>query len=283
MSSSIAPRFLYVAAAPPGGLVPQHSSPNHGAPPPPPPSPPRSITLRVVSLPSEGFDGEATVSFEADGMPPGDASSSSPALDVVSSDGGGGGDDDAAISVETVTQQGAGGGSGAASAVVPFSTNSDTAVEEEGGAGVQAAAPGASVSFDVAFYHCDAGEFWTSIEGGSAGGGGATSCGSEVSDSCCQLCSDFVEGSDEVRGRSGILFLFMYEASYFICSGWSVSQQQLLCFVFFFSPCYRAGLPLSWLLPGLFRFGWTLRPPLFWGSSGVVDLSRLLWRSLSPS
>jgi len=163
--------------------------------------------LRVVSLPSEGFDGIAMVSFEADGMPPGEASSSSPALDIVST--GGGGDDDVTISVETSKQEGGGGeGSGAVSAIASFSTTSETAPEEEEGGGAEAAAPSSSVSFDVEFYHCDAGDFWTSIEGGSAAGG-ATTCGVDGSDSCCQLCSDFVQGSEEVRDKKWEVFLFV--------------------------------------------------------------------------
>ncbi|CAN0005479.1 unnamed protein product [Ectocarpus fasciculatus] len=84
--------------------------------------PGRNITLHVVTLPSEDFNGDATVSFQADGMSP-------PASPVA----------------ETTAA--------AAAAAIVIQTTSLT----DDGEGDTTAA---SASFDVSFYHCETGTYW---------------------------------------------------------------------------------------------------------------------------
>lgn len=128
-----------------------------------------SVTLRVASLPNEGFDGDATVSFEVDGLgtPP-------PALDIAPAD-------------STTSGDGTSGGANGSEAIAIQSLTSDAAEEGEGEGG-------AAATFDVSFYHCIAGNFWNSVVDEATG---ASSCASDDSaDTCCELCSDYVD--DEV-------------------------------------------------------------------------------------
>lgn len=122
------------------------------------------MTLRVASLPSEGFDGDATVSFESDGL------GSPAALDFAAAD-------------STTSGDGSGDANGGESIAVQSLTSDAGEQEEEEEDG------GAAASFDVSFYHCIAGNFWNSVVDEATGISG---CASEDSvDTCCALCSDF--------------------------------------------------------------------------------------------
>lgn len=139
-----------------------------------------SVTLRVASLPSEGFDGEATVSFQANGA---GSPAPAPALDAA---------DSGSVPDGPTGDSGAGDGDGGETVVVQSLTSDgggDGEEEEEEGQG------GAAASFDVAFYHCIAGNFWNSKVDASSG---ASICAADGADTCCELCSEVVEGAKQV-------------------------------------------------------------------------------------
>lgn len=106
-----------------------------------------SITVRVVGVPSEQFEGTSTFSFKANGVTYSMDSEAAP--------------------TETF-------------AGVVFSTSPSNGIlqVEEG-----------TASFNVNFYHCAAGNVWTA---------GYLEEDAE-SDFSCELCTDIVEGDEEVR------------------------------------------------------------------------------------
>lgn len=118
----------------------------------------------MASLPNEGFNRGATVSFEADGV-------GSPTLAVA--DAGSGSDSGSeAIAPQSLT-----------------SVGDEDQEEEEGGD------RGAAASFDVSFYHCNTGTFWnTEVDEAT----GDNNCEADGENGCCALCQDVVERDVEV-------------------------------------------------------------------------------------
>lgn len=111
-----------------------------------------SINVRVVSLPSDMFDGSATVFFETHG-------SSSPAVDDKSDN--------------TVFHQEYSGDT--------WSSSPDSSVLQD--------TTSKSASFNVTFYHCTAGSFWSSNETSADDG----------SSRICELCTEMADGAVEVK------------------------------------------------------------------------------------
>lgn len=120
------------------------------------------VSLRVVSLPDDSFDGRTMVEFEAHAM------SAFSLTDM---------DDDSETHVDTsYTQQSQTKGDSTPSPSNPLETDDD--IEEE-----------STVSFEVEFYHCLAGSFWNPNTS-------ATARNTSLDD--CKLCTDVVDGETEV-------------------------------------------------------------------------------------
>lgn len=123
-----------------------------------------SFTIRVVGDPSDSFDGFTTASLKATGM-------------SFSNDNG---NDD---------------GDGSLVRALAAESTSSTSASFGGYGDSFIKADDARESFDVTFYHCEAGMFWAEGASGLSSDGGNVD---DYSGSSCTLCTDAVGGYDEV-------------------------------------------------------------------------------------
>lgn len=151
-----------------------------------------SVTLRVVTLPSTGFDGNRSVTFVADGI---GMNSSSIRKSPIGGNALIYANDDEYKFDKTNTYYNQ--GSTAQQAKITSGASSESQDSNDFALPVDTSGPGSnisssSVTFNVTFYHCDTSHVWNpnssrldSISDGSVSEG-------------CQLCSDTVEGETEV-------------------------------------------------------------------------------------
>ena len=161
------------------------------------------ITVKVVTLPGTFFDGTDRVAFEVTGVGVKDN-------DAVDDDDDADDDDDGnPVAVAAAAIQQAQGGSTSTSSspqegdtlsMLPQET--DTSSSQEGTTlALQETSTGggsSTVSFDVTFFHCEAGSFWnrSTVYGTSRSGDEYTGT--------CELCAeDDGEGGTEVCARDG--------------------------------------------------------------------------------